>query len=147
MARRRKKKNRTRDANDISRRSLRSANYFLSHDIWTPLDEFTRQDILNLDDERTFHPETHRPFRSLRKESSRLTAEVRLPSKSQPAGPRVRGAHFFEPSGVIKVAVPEELSMCERRRRRKEVMFAKRKAGKGGQKRPRWTENSKVNCK
>lgn len=41
---------------------------------------------------------------------------------------------------------PGETIVCIRRKRRKEVLFAKRKTGKGGQKKARWSKWSSYKC-
>lgn len=46
----------------------------------------------------------------------------------------------------IAFSAPAETLVCIRRKRRKEVLFAKRKTGKGGQRRPRRTPWSKIKC-
>lgn len=47
----------------------------------------------------------------------------------------------------VSVKVFSEKSICQRRAERAEVIHATGKAGKGGQKSPRFTRNSKVRCK
>lgn len=46
----------------------------------------------------------------------------------------------------IAFSAPAETLVCVRRRRRKEVLFAKKHTGKGGQKRPRWNRWSSTKC-
>ena len=41
---------------------------------------------------------------------------------------------------------PEKVVVCLRRSIRKRIMFALQKAGRGGQKRPRWNEDSYIRC-
>lgn len=41
---------------------------------------------------------------------------------------------------------PETTLVCIRRKTRKQVLFAKRKTGKGGQRRARWSKWSSVKC-
>lgn len=38
-------------------------------------------------------------------------------------------------------------SVCRSRSRRKQILFANNKAGKGGNKKPQWSNNSLVKCK
>lgn len=53
----------------------------------------------------------------------------------------------FARNGTKAVQVFQEKSICEKRSERSEVMHAIGKAGKGGQKSPRFTSKSKVRCK
>lgn len=46
----------------------------------------------------------------------------------------------------IAFSAPKETLVCIRRSRRKEVLFAKRKTGKGGQKKPRRSPWSEYKC-
>lgn len=46
----------------------------------------------------------------------------------------------------IAFSAPAETLVCVRRSRRKQVLFAKRKTGKGGQRRPRRNKWSDVKC-
>jgi len=46
----------------------------------------------------------------------------------------------------IAFSAPAETLVCIRRKRRKQVLFAKRKTGKGGQRRPRRSRWSDVKC-
>lgn len=46
----------------------------------------------------------------------------------------------------IAFTAPSETLVCVRRRRRKEVLFAKKKTGKGGQRRPRRSKWSDYKC-
>lgn len=90
-----------------------------------------------LDDLRAFdfEPDT-RPARLL----SGVTASVgatHAPKKNQ------------APSKVpyqIAFSAPAETLVCIRRKRRKEVLFAKRKTGRGGQRRARWSKWSNTKC-
>lgn len=41
---------------------------------------------------------------------------------------------------------PKQTLVCIRRKTRKQVLFAKRKTGKGGQRRARWSKWSSVKC-
>lgn len=91
-----------------------------------------------VEDFRRFDPE---PFR-LPKTYTGMTAsvEVRQPSK-KPTRYQTRVPH------QIAFTAPHQTIQCVRRQRRKEVMFAKKKAGKGkGQRRARWTRWSEIKC-
>lgn len=47
---------------------------------------------------------------------------------------------------TLKFHQPERIAICVRRKQRKEVLFAKKKAGKRGQRKPRFNKWSKVRC-
>lgn len=46
----------------------------------------------------------------------------------------------------LAFSVPHEVLTCIRRKQRKQVLFAKRKAGKSGQKKPKWNDESYIRC-
>lgn len=46
----------------------------------------------------------------------------------------------------IAFSAPGETLVCVRRKRRKEVLFAKKKTGKGGQRKARWSKWSVYKC-
>ena len=50
-------------------------------------------------------------------------------------------------NAITAFSVPSDVAICVRRKRRKEVMFATKKAGKVGQRRPRRSEYSSVSCR
>lgn len=53
----------------------------------------------------------------------------------------------FQPSAGIGFARPQSMTVCERRSRRRQSIFANKKNGRGGQRKPRWSEFSYVQCK
>lgn len=87
-----------------------------------------------LEDRRTFHPDPIRPPRSflnsdVRLVASRARARRLAPSSWQPAG--------------VRFAVPARVWMCVRRKRRREVIFAKRLMRRGagsGRRRSFWSD-------
>lgn len=93
--------------------------------------ELERRRMLEVEDRRRFHPS--RKFRS--------------------------AASFSRPHHVLKVkssralsarvafSAPKKVLVCVRRKRRKEVLHAKRVAGRGGLRRPRRSWFSDVSCR
>lgn len=72
------------------------------------------------------------------------------PARGKPPGRRKKRA--VAPSGARAYSVaafsqPKKESTCVRRKQRREVLHALRKTGKVGQKRPNWTQKSKIRCK
>lgn len=61
-------------------------------------------------------------------------------------GPRLY-SNLVKTAAVSAVAATAPKTVCEQRQTRREVMFATNKAGKVGQKKPRFTLNSKIRCK
>lgn len=106
--------------------------------------------LRDLEDRREWHPEgPFRPARSFRSSRHRLVvAGYPKVSQSPPRG-RFRNAarSSFGPAAHVTFEVPEQVAICVRRRRRREVLFARRKTGRGGQRRPRWNWYSKVRCR
>lgn len=61
----------------------------------------------------------------------------------------LKSARRTDPFDAFRIAFqrPERLLVCIRRHVRKEVMFAKKHAGKSGQRKPRRTYYSSISCK
>jgi len=139
-----KSKRRRRDTTDIAR--TRSA--FVDPDNYT----VRPVDLRVFEDRRTYHPEgKNRPIRSITRAASRvgLRDSVR-PSKAMPKK-RARRAPSVPSHGqtrdVLVFARPKEVMTCVRRTERREVIFAKRKAGRGSRKKPKFDFRSKISCK
>lgn len=94
-----------------------------------------------IEDRRFWHPQGPKaPARSFRSSVHRI---VEVPKKPRPVKPH-----------KIKSFVPTSLAfddpatlICVRRKVRREVMFARRKAGKRGQKRKTFSYYSSISCK
>lgn len=57
-----------------------------------------------------------------------------------------KDAYYFK-SSVFGFESPRQVSICVRRKQRREVLFARNRAGGGGRrKRPKFTEYSRVRC-
>lgn len=84
------------------------------------------------EDRRTWHPVAPRPARS-------FSGPTRL--QITPTN-----RHSAYPSPSIQFQAPERVLVCVRRHRRREVLFARNKAGRSGQRPPRRTWWSAVHC-
>lgn len=135
-----KRRSRTRDDNSITRHSRRfdtdlSVSHFPSH---------FRRNLLQIEDNRSWHPDRFtRPARTFTGQPHYLVVHPR--SRPAQAG---RSARLFNgvPS-AIGFHKPEKMTVCERRQRRRRTLFAFKKTGRAGQRRPRWNDLSYVNCK
>lgn len=125
---RRKSNQGTRDDMSIANVSLRS-----------PILRATR--LTGMDDRRTFdfEPQT-RPAKLF----TGSTASITVTSTTQKRKSPSKGARLGR--AQLAFTLPGETLVCIRRRRRKEVLFAKRKAGRAGQRRPRRSPFSGVKC-
>lgn len=94
-----------------------------------------------IEDRRLFHPQdVFRPAKGLSKGSTLL--EVR------PVGDRTKRARGMSSPETIRFSIPNHVAICVRRKRRREVLFALGKTGKGSKKfRRRRNYYSGVNCK
>lgn len=144
MARRNK---RTRDADDISRRSLRFDNQLLLTRRFTvtPIREvWSNAEIRRIDDKRQFRPGGVSSRRGITRSSTALVSGsgVRRPQKA------VRSFQGYQsPPHQIGFSRPQEVSLCVRRRTRREVMHATGRAGRRGQKRAKWKPDSRISCR
>lgn len=68
-----------------------------------------------------------------------------------PARPRMlplqSGLRGLRSQMRFQFPVPKETLVCVRRQVRRRIIFAMQKAGRGGQKKPSWTETSRVVCR
>lgn len=133
-----KRRSRTRDTHAIARHSRR-----FDPDQWS-----VGPTMRQVEDRRTWHPGSYtRPAARFDGALHRLVAPVQNPVYKPVSLPSTK-IKFFQPlpSGVA-FKDPQGVTICERRSRRRQVMFATRKSGKGGQRRPRYNEYSSVQCK
>lgn len=93
-----------------------------------------------IEDRRTFHPLGQvRPARMITGNShTPVVAKVSRSKKFRP--PRLY------PGPGLRFAIPEKTLICLRRKKRKEVLFAKRKTGRRGQRKPRFNWYSRISC-
>lgn len=102
----------------------------------TPTRSITRHPtyLLQSEDRRTYHPEgIYRPA------SSRFQSFHRLEVPRDSAIGR-------DPWGRVAFSSPQNVFVCIRRKIRKEVLHALKKAGKRGQKAPRRSAYSDIQC-
>lgn len=132
--------NRGRDASDIakSRRVFR-VQPDLPLDYPQPVRSVTRVkptqlNLFEIEDRRTYHPKAEkRAARSFTRAQHQLVVA--------PSTPKVA-----YPSAQVAFQAPDNVLVCVRRQRRKEVLHALQKAGKRGQKRPRRSYYSSIKC-
>lgn len=139
-------KRRVTSANANQRLPLRPSPYTLSpYDASRQLSfDFTRA-LRELEDRRSWHPlGEDRPAETVRRSQRGFTVSS-TPRATQQRRPG-RRQKFYHPMAVAFVA-PRETLICVRRQRRKEVLHAKKKTGRGGQRKPRFNQWSKVRCK
>lgn len=116
------------DASDIASRRLLSPV--------APLDP-----LVELEDNRTYHPSGRNRAPRF---AARLTARNRQPSRYQAkVGFRPRS----QTKAVIAFADPDQVVLCVRRKERREVLFAKRRHGRGGRRPRRRTWKSQISCR
>lgn len=134
----RRNRNRTRDNNSIASWRLRFDPFSLES-LVNPMEDFDRGEISSIHDGRRFDFEAG-------SESLTRGANRRVPS-SRARQPESRRIAFYEaPPATIAFERPEEVSVCARRKTRKEVIHARRHAGKGGQQKGHWTPSSYISC-
>lgn len=92
--------------------------------------------LLEIEDRRTFSPVTFRPPATVRRPYFLVTPDPRR---------GFRRSSKFSP--VVGFDRPEAVLVCVRRHRRREVLFAAKKAGRGGMRRPRRGPFSSISCR
>ncbi|AZL82957.1 hypothetical protein [Apis mellifera associated microvirus 51] len=111
----------------------------------------TKPPLVVFEDRRQWHPEgKYAPARSFSSSRHRLR-EVPGISRGNSRNDRSRrssGFRLHDP-GPLKIGFgnPSRVLVCVRRRIRKEVLFARRKTGRVGQRRPRFNFYSQISCR
>jgi len=101
--------------------------------------------LQNFEDRRRWHPlGIAAPAKSFSSPRHRL---VLTESLGQSSVKKLNRNPFASLSSKISFKAPGSVLVCVRRRQRREVLHALRKAGKTGQKRPRRSEYSSISCK
>lgn len=114
-----------------------------------PTSVVTYEPLVLVEDRRLFHFDG--PARTPLEDDGR-PARITLRNKSRPRGQK-RGAYRFGPKvysqtkAIRAFEEPRRVLICVRRQSRKEVLFAKRKAGRGGMRPPRRNYWSSISCK
>lgn len=99
---------------------------------------YSRREV---EDRRQWHPlGYHRPAQSVSSQYHQLRAKV-LPRKF------VKPRAYGRAETAVAFGRPERLMVCVRRSIRKQVMHATGRAGRGGQKKPRFNWLSQISCK
>lgn len=100
------------------------------------------------EDRRTFHPEgKSAPARSTNRSRHRLQSPpVKEAAFSHQDSLNYPSAHSVQPHAIAAFTAPKKVLVCVRRKIRKEVMHALGKSGRSGQRRPRRSEYSSIQC-
>jgi len=133
MARNRsnRRTNVTRDHNPITNGTLRLNNNY------SVTDRFNSLFNTEIEDRRTWHPAgPSRPARM----TTGVPHTLSLPTKQ-------RSRNHMYPSHVVSFGTPDNVMICQRRSARRQVMHATGKAGKSGQRKPRYNAYSKISCR
>lgn len=105
--------------------------------------------LVEVEDRRLFHfqgPDA--PALDIDGRPARVTVRNRnRPKRHKPQAYRFGPKVHSQTKGIITFEAPDRVAVCIRRKRRKEVLFAKRKAGRGGNRPPRRTWLSKISCR
>lgn len=109
-----------------------------------------RIDLRPVEDRRVHHPDgVNRPALTTGGRPAPVTVVNRPRSKTAPRVQKNRfgSAVASQTKGVLTFAAPDQTAVCIRRGRRKEVLFAKGKAGRGRMRPGRRTWLSKIGCR
>lgn len=107
--------------------------------------------LRSVSDGRFFNPEpsyvSQRSLSGLRHRLKLYEPRARrIVSSRHESSVQMRSVQSSVPT-AIGFTAPKSMLVCVRRQQRREVMHALNKSGRGGQKRPRFNEFSKVRCK
>lgn len=125
-----------RDASDISNRRLPLLNNYV------PYNPLPSTFLTEIEDRRQWHPlGVNRPARSF----NRAQHTLQVPKYPKRQGRAFRPYKW--PTAQIGFTQPDQVLVCVRRKQRREVLHALKKAGRGGQRRPRYNLYSKITCR
>lgn len=109
--------------------------------------KFGFTNLRTFEDRRTFHPEGPiRPALRFSGVPARLRLRRSLTRRSRPQK-NFSGLRPESGRSLVAFRDPDRVLICVRRKMRREVLFAKRKTGRGGQKPPKYSWFSKVTCR
>lgn len=135
----------------MAKKSKRNSSYSSSRrDTYTRITRrsLPRRNYTAIQDYRRFHPDgSHQPFRDTY--GGTLTPRRRVYTTHSTPLFQGRGRRpVFTPVQNINSSVhlPKRAIICARRSIRKEVLFAKNKTGRTGQKKPHFNPNSNLRC-
>lgn len=116
-----------------------------------PFVTHTAPKLTQIEDRRTWHPDGKtRPARSLNKSQHRLviaTNRHTSPRSTNPVHTKKAATRAAYLPHQIQFQAPKQVLVCIRRKKRKEVLFAKKLTGKGARaRRHRSTEYTGVKC-
>lgn len=133
------KGNKHRRDESISNRRLPSA-------ITTHRTDFGFTNLRTFEDRRSFDfNDVFRPARTF----SGVVANTRLrrfPTRRSQVQKKFSGLRPEYSRSFVAFTAPDRVLMCVRRKQRREVMFAKGKTGRRGQKRPKFNWFSRISC-
>lgn len=104
-----------------------------------------RVSLLQYEDRRTFHPDGR-----LRRVIALPQRAARIVTKDKRNVSQQSGRSYYRPlstKAVLAFAAPSRVAVCVRRHRRREVLFASRRTGKGAYARKHLTDLSKISCR
>lgn len=144
-----------------SRRRTTRVNYHYNSRPWRGLDAMSNTyykpaKLVNWEDRRQWHPDYfNRPYAGFTSPSHRLIQpmgrifpNVNLTKQLNPDRfAHLRNLRMSVPQSRIRFDKPDQVLVCVRRKTRREIMFATKNAGRGGQRRARWNEASRISCR
>lgn len=100
------------------------------------------------EDRRTFHPEpfTRVAFALPRSAAQLVAGHHRNVNEGKPHSPKTSYPGAVSLPSRVAFKVPERVALCVRRSRRKEVLFALRRTGKGSHSPKRFNKFSSIGC-
>lgn len=132
----------SRSSNQGGRGISNTANHRLPRPIAIPSPSNTI--LTEIEDRRSFYPDDFRPALDIGGRSHTLV--IHTPKKRKHRDP-MRSLRAF-PTHKVQFNRPDQVVLCVRRKRRKEVLHALKKTGrgKGKQRRPRRSWHSQISC-
>lgn len=107
--------------------------------LYNQLPTYNTSYLSTIEDRRTYHPAgIYRNARSFNNSYHTLIIPKRKPSNIK---------KYSYPTHTIGFKQPDKVLICVRRKQRREILFAKNKTGRGGQKRPHYSYYSTIHCR
>lgn len=106
--------------------------------------------LLDVEDRRVFHfdgPNRPALLDDGRPSKVRLRDRPKNRNRVKPQAYRFGPKVYSQTKAILAFAEPDRTVVCIRRQTRKEVLFAKKRAGRGGMRRPKRSWLSKISCR
>lgn len=104
-----------------------------------------RKQVAALEDNRKYHPDPYKALGSVTRKARQI--QVAKPRTVTVVSDKYRARFKFDVPAGVEFNIPRQVALCAKRHRRREVLFAKRRTGKGSRARThKFNQYSTIRC-